>query len=93
VRAVFSWDVERQDPQFQQILLQVGDCFPRGTVKTLTNHTAVVEPMNARRFDEIDQKLRSVAQQYSGRLFYVFSLHSDRDPVWGVFRDAAGGGQ
>lgn len=88
MRALISWDVERTDPEFQRILMAIGDCFPERKLTPLTNQTAVVGPISVRQFDRSNLRLQSVATQFAGRFFYVFSLHSDDDPIFGVFRSA-----
>ena len=88
MRALVSYDIDRGDPDFPRILLAVSDCFPAGRISPLTNQTMLVEPITVRQFDRINTQLTKVAAEFAGRLFYVFSLHSDDDPIFGVFRTA-----
>jgi hypothetical protein len=89
MRALFSWDVDRADPQFQQILVDMAGCLPNTRTKPLTNHSALIESTNVKEFNALYQALKQVSDRYAGRLFFVFSLHSENDPIWGLFRAPA----
>ena len=89
MRALFSWDVDRSDPQFAQIIVELAAALPQGRVTTLTNCTARVDRTTVREFNTLFQALTAVADHYPNRVFFTFSLHSESDPVWGKFRPVA----
>jgi hypothetical protein len=91
MRALFSWDVDRADPEFPSILLAIGDCFPAKKLESLTNQTARVDKITQKQFVDINERLQQIAAQYAGRMFYVFSLHSEKDPIYGTFRSTSPG--
>lgn len=89
MRALLSWDVPANDPALPSILIAIADCFPAQKLETLTNQTARANKITQKQFLEINDRLQLVAAQYAGRMFYVFSLHSENDPIYGAFRPAA----
>jgi hypothetical protein len=86
MRALISWDVAGNDPALPSILIAIADCFPAQKLETLTNQAARANKITQKQFVEINDRLQSVAAQYPGRMFYVFSLHSESDPIYGTFR-------
>ncbi|MGQ0714555.1 MAG: hypothetical protein ACT4PJ_12610 [Gemmatimonadaceae bacterium] len=89
MRALLSWDVATNDPALPSILIAIADCFPAQKLETLTNQTLRASKISQKQFVEINDRLQLVAAQYAGRMFYVFSLHSESDPIYGAFRPAA----
>jgi hypothetical protein len=91
MRALISWDVATSDPSLPSIVLAIADCFPAQMLESLTNQTARANGITKKQFVEINDRLKQVATQYAGRMFYVFSLHSEKDPIYGVFRPTTSG--
>jgi hypothetical protein len=91
MRALISWDAPANDPALPSILIAIADCFPAKMLETLTNHTARANKITQKQFVEINDRLKVVAEQYAGRLHYVFSLHSENDPIYGKFRPTGAG--
>lgn len=89
MRALISWDVDPADPQCQQILLDLGALLPPGKVRLLTNHTALIDPVTTRQFQELARSLESLAATYDERLYFVFSLHPANAVIWGIWRQPA----
>ncbi|HJR65955.1 MAG TPA: hypothetical protein VJ802_05965 [Gemmatimonadaceae bacterium] len=86
MRALLSWDVAANDPALPSILIAIADCFPAQKLETLTNQTARANKITQKQFVDINDRLQTLAAQYAGRMFYVFSLHSESDPIYGTFR-------
>ena len=91
MRALLSWDVAANDPALPAILIAIADCFPAQKLETLTNQTARANKLTQKQFVEINDRLQMLSAQYAGRLFYVFSLHSESDPIYGTFRPTGAG--
>jgi hypothetical protein len=81
MRALLSLDVDPGDPDLTRIIVAVSDCFPAGVLEPLTNTTTRVRKITVKQFDAVAGRLDTVAAQFAGRRFYVFSLHSDNDPI------------
>jgi hypothetical protein len=86
MRALLSWDLADDDPEYDQIVMALGGTLPAGKVRALTNNTALIEPLNAKQFNALFLRVEEIATQYAGRLFFVLSLHEARGPIWGVYR-------
>lgn len=86
MRALLSWDVDDRDPEYEQIVIALGGCLPADRVRPLTNTTVLIDPLNARQFNELYLRIEELAETFDGRLFFVFSLHENRAPIWGVYR-------
>ena len=91
MRALISWDVDRADPEFQRILIAIVDSFPQQTLEMLTNQTARANKITQKQFVAINERLERLAVQYARRMFYVFSLHSDKDPIYAEPRPVSTG--
>jgi hypothetical protein len=91
MRALISWDVPPNDPALPSILIAIADCFPAQKLETLTNQTARANKITQKQFVEINDRLQVVAAQYAGRMFYVFSLHNENDPIYGTLRPTGAG--
>ena len=91
MRALVSWDIPASDPSFPSIILAIADCFPPQMLEPMTNHTARAKGITKKQFVEINDRLKQVATLYAGRMFYVFSLHSENDPIYAVPRPTVPG--
>lgn len=89
MRALLSWDLDVDDPEYDQILVALGACLPSGKVQPLTNCSALIDPLNARQFNALFLEIEALAAGYPQRLFFVLSLHEKRGPIWGVYRGTA----
>lgn len=86
MRALLSWDIDVNDPEYDQVLVALGACLPSGKVRLLTNCSALIDPINARQFNRLFLEIEALAAAFTGRLFFVLSLHEKRGPIWGVYR-------
>ena len=86
MRALISWDVDPSDPQFQQIILDLGATLPVGRVSPLTNHTGLIDPITTGQFQELARQLERLAARYEQRPFLFLSLHPSNSVIWGAWR-------
>jgi hypothetical protein len=91
MRALISWDVDRSDPDYQRILIAIVDCFPAGKLTSLTQQTARADKITQKQFVDVNTRLQQVSGEYVGRMFYVLSLHSENDPIYGTYRSTSTG--
>ncbi len=87
MRAMLSWDVDPADPQFQQIILDLGSVLPAGRYRPLSNYAGIVDPVTTRQYRDLAIELNSVADRYPQRLYFVWSLHPAGATIWGRFRE------
>lgn len=88
MRALLSWDVSPSDPQLQQILVDLAALLPEGS-RSLTNYTALIDPITTPAFRKLAKRLDALMDRYPDRLFVVFSLHPANSVIWGRWRDPA----
>lgn len=86
MRALLSWDVKYDDPQYDQIMFDLGGILPSDRTRSLTNHSALIDPITTAEFKNLAKELQTLIARYPDRLYFTFSLHPAGATIWGHFR-------